>query len=123
MSRFLFPEEPIILALQAHQVFYIDDSKNGANLKVVQVIQIKCILDVSKVKDVEDQQLNILKIVVRHHVDDNIEDNTMCRRNVDPTIAIMERLIVRHVVDDFINDDDEQLSIQSRSAMTNNNNG
>ena len=29
---------------------------------------------------------------------------------------MVERLIVRHVVDDFINDDEEQLSIQSGSS-------
>ncbi|TYK25849.1 uncharacterized protein E5676_scaffold436G00610 [Cucumis melo var. makuwa] len=33
--------------------------------------------------------------------------------DVDP--IVVERSIVRHVVDNFINDDDEQLSVQSRS--------
>ena len=37
-SRFWFPEELVILAIQAQQVFYIDDPKNGANWKIVQVI-------------------------------------------------------------------------------------
>ena len=47
-------------------------------------------------EDVEDRQLNVLEVVVGHCVDDHIEDGTLCRHNVDPTI--MNRLIVRHVV-------------------------
>ncbi|KAA0035151.1 ty3-gypsy retrotransposon protein [Cucumis melo var. makuwa] len=45
--------------------------------------------------------------------DEPIEDVTLCRLDVDPTVV--ERLIVRQVADDFIDDDDEQLSHQSRS--------
>ena len=67
-----------------------------------------------KVDDVEDQQLNVLEIVVGHCVDEHIEDDTLCRLDVDP--IVVERPIVRHVVDNFINDDDEQLSVQSRSS-------
>ena len=67
-----------------------------------------------EVDDFKDQQLNVPKIVVRHCVDDHIEDDTLCRLDVDPTMV--ERLIVCHVVDNFVNDDNEQLSIQSRSS-------
>ena len=63
-SCFLFHEESVILAIQAHQDFYIDNPKNGFNWKIVQVIQNKRIWDVSKVEDVEDQQLNVLEVVV-----------------------------------------------------------
>ncbi|KAA0033109.1 putative transposase [Cucumis melo var. makuwa] len=45
---------------------------------------------------------------VFHQVDDHIEDDTLCRIEVDPTIV--ERSVVRHVTDDFINDVDEHLS-------------
>ncbi|TYK29226.1 gag protease polyprotein [Cucumis melo var. makuwa] len=45
--------------------------------------------------------------------DEPIEDVTLCRLDVDPTVV--ERLIVRQVADDFIDDDDEQLSHQSGS--------
>ena len=41
-------------------------------------------------------------------MDDHIEDDTLCKTNVDPTIV--ERSIVRIVIDDFINDVDEHLS-------------
>ena len=37
-SHFLFTEEPIILTTQSHQVFYLEDPKNGTNFKVVQVV-------------------------------------------------------------------------------------
>ncbi|KAA0036909.1 late secretory pathway protein AVL9-like [Cucumis melo var. makuwa] len=62
-SRFWYAEEPVILATQAHQVFYVDDSKNGRNWKVVQVVQNKHIWDVPEVEDVENDHINVLEIV------------------------------------------------------------
>ena len=79
----------------------------------------KCIWDVPKVKDVQDQQLNVLEIIGDHRVANDIVVDTLCRLDVDPTV--MERPIVHHVVDNFINDNDEQLSIQSGSSEMNNN--
>ncbi|TYK29257.1 pentatricopeptide repeat-containing protein [Cucumis melo var. makuwa] len=76
-------------------------------------------LDVSEVDDVEDQQLNVPEIIVGHHVVDHVEDDTLCRVDVDPTVV--ERSIVHHVIDNFTNNDDEQLSIQiymSTSTMS-----
>jgi len=107
-SRFWYVEDPVILATQAHQVFYVDDPKNGSNWKVVQVIQNKRIWDVPEVEDVQNDHINILEVVVSHQVDDHIEDDTLCRNDVDPTIV--ERPVVRHVTDDFIDDVDEHLS-------------
>ncbi|KAA0065670.1 acidic leucine-rich nuclear phosphoprotein 32 family member A-like [Cucumis melo var. makuwa] len=101
-SNFLFPKEPVILAIKAYQVYYIDDPKNGANWKVLLVVQNKSTWVITEVDDVEDQQLNVLEIVVKHRVDEHIEDDTLCRLDVDPTIV--ERPIVRHVVDNFIYD-------------------
>ena len=66
------------------------------------------------VDDVENEQLNILKIVVGHRVDEHIEDDTLCRTNVNPTIV--ERPIMRHVTNDSIDDGAEQLSHQSGSS-------
>ena len=40
-SCFWFAEEPVILATQAHQVFYLEYPKNGINWKIVQVVQNK----------------------------------------------------------------------------------
>ncbi|KAA0066615.1 uncharacterized protein E6C27_scaffold979G00300 [Cucumis melo var. makuwa] len=83
-----FPEESVILTIQAHQVFYIDDLKNGVNWKVVQMVQNKCIWNVLKVDDVEDQQLNVPKIVVGHHVADHVENETLyCKVDIDPTMV------------------------------------
>ena len=42
--------------MQTHQVFDIEDPNNGTNWKIVQVVQNKWILDVSKVEDVENEQ-------------------------------------------------------------------
>ncbi|KAA0037672.1 uncharacterized protein E5676_scaffold311G00590 [Cucumis melo var. makuwa] len=80
MFRFWYVEEPLILATQAHQ----------------------------EVEDVENEYINILEVVVSHQVDDHIEDDTLCRIDVDPTIV--ERSIVRHVINDFIDNVDEHLS-------------
>uniref|UniRef100_A0A9I9E992 CACTA en-spm transposon protein n=1 Tax=Cucumis melo TaxID=3656 RepID=A0A9I9E992_CUCME len=80
-----------------HQVFYVDNPKNGNNWKVVQVIQNKRIWDVPEVEDVKNEHINILEVVVSHQVDDHIEDDTLCKIDVDPTIV--ERSVVRHVTD------------------------
>ncbi|KAA0049894.1 receptor-like protein kinase FERONIA [Cucumis melo var. makuwa] len=82
--------------------------------RVVQVVQNNRISDIPEVDDVEDQQLNVPKIVVSDRVADHVEDDTLCRVDVDPTVV--ERSVVHHVVDDFINDDNEQLSVQSRPS-------
>lgn len=58
-----------------------------------------------EVEDVENGQLNVLEIIMRHYVDEHIEDETLCRPNVDP--IVVERLIVCHIIDDFKNDYDE----------------
>ncbi|KAA0025758.1 CACTA en-spm transposon protein [Cucumis melo var. makuwa] len=51
----------------------------------------KCIWDVPKVKDVQDQQLNVLEIIGDHRVANDIVVDTLCRLDVDPTV--MERPI------------------------------
>ncbi|KAA0060253.1 uncharacterized protein E5676_scaffold639G00130 [Cucumis melo var. makuwa] len=107
-SHFLYSKEPITFMTQAHQVFYRDDPKNGSNWKVVQVIQNNRIWDMPEAEDIENEQINIVEIVVGNRVDDHIEDDTLCRTDVDPTIV--ERSVVRHVTDDFIDDVDEHLS-------------
>ena len=102
-SHFQFTKEPVILPIQTHQVFYIDNPKNSANWKVFQIVQNKHIWHVPELDDVKDQQLNVLEIIVEHCVDDHIDDDKLCKLDIDPTIV--ERPIVCHVVDDFINDD------------------
>ncbi|KAA0062599.1 CACTA en-spm transposon protein [Cucumis melo var. makuwa] len=61
--------------------------------------------DVLEVEDVENKYINVVEIVVSHRVDDHIEDDTLCRTDVDPTIV--ERPVLHHVIDDFIDDTDE----------------
>ena len=68
-----------------------------------------------EVDDVENEHLNVLEIAVSHRVDDHIEDDTLCRYEVDPTIV--ERPVVRHVTDDFIDDVDEHLSHASDDEL------
>ncbi|KAA0039274.1 acidic leucine-rich nuclear phosphoprotein 32 family member A-like [Cucumis melo var. makuwa] len=114
MSHFLFTEEPVILATQAHQVFYLDDPKNGRNWKVVQVVQNNTYMGRAEVDDIESDDLNVLEIVVSHRVDEHIEDDTLCRTNVDPTIV--ERSVVLHVTDGYIDNVDEHLSHASGTS-------
>ncbi|KAA0035038.1 CACTA en-spm transposon protein [Cucumis melo var. makuwa] len=73
----------------------------------MQVIQNKPIWNVAEVNNVTNEHLNVLEIVVSHQVDEHIEDDTLCRTDVD--LTIVERPIVRHVTDDFIDDVNEHL--------------
>ncbi|KAA0038886.1 gamma-aminobutyrate transaminase POP2 [Cucumis melo var. makuwa] len=66
---------------------------------------------------IENEQLNVLEIIVGHQVDEHIEDDTLYKTDIDPTIV--ERPIMRHVIDDFIDDGDKQLSHQAEQATTN----
>ena len=77
----------------------------------MQVVQNKCIWNLPKVDDVENEHLNVLEIVVSHRVDKHIEDDTLCMTKVDPTIV--ERLVVHHVTNNFIDDVDEHSSHES----------
>ena len=47
-----------------------------------------------EVDDVENEYLNVLKIVVSHRVDEHNEDDTLCRTDVDPTKSLKDRLCV-----------------------------
>ena len=58
-------------------------------------------------EDIENEQLNILKIVLEHRADEHIDDDTPCKTKAGSTVG--KRLDVRYIADDFI-DDDEQLS-------------
>ncbi|KAA0048171.1 CACTA en-spm transposon protein [Cucumis melo var. makuwa] len=84
------------------------------------MVQNKRTWDVPEVDDLKDQQLNVPKIIVGHRVTGQVEDDTLCRVDVDP--IVVEKLIVHHVVDEFINNDNEQFSVQSRSSDAKNNN-
>ncbi|KAA0054014.1 CACTA en-spm transposon protein [Cucumis melo var. makuwa] len=76
-------------------------------------------LSVGEVEDVENDHINVLEIVVSHRVDDHIEDNTLCRTDVDPTIV--ETPVVRHITDDLIDDVNEHLSHASIMSYQHNN--
>ncbi|KAA0026277.1 CACTA en-spm transposon protein [Cucumis melo var. makuwa] len=111
--------EPVMFATQAHQVFYIDDPKNGINWKVMHIVQNKRIWDVQEVDDGKNDHINVLEIVVSHRVDDHIKDDTLCRTDV--YLTIVERPVVRHVTDNFIDDVDEHLSHTSIMSYQRNN--
>ena len=111
MSHFWFTEEPIILATQTHQLFYLDDPKNGTNWKVFQVVKNKRIWNMPEGNDVENEQLNVLKIVVSHWENGHFENDILYRPDVDPTVV--KRSVVYHLVNDFIDVGDEQFPYQS----------
>ena len=62
--------------------------------------------------------MDVLKIVVRHHLAEHIREDTLCRVDVDP--IVVKSLVVQHFIDNFINDDDEQLSPQMDQVTTSN---
>ena len=100
----------MILVTQIHQVFYLEDPKNGTNWKIIQLVQNKRVWNMPKVEDTKNNQLHVLEIVVEHHVEEHIiEDDTLCRTKVD--LTIVERPNVRHFAENFIkNEEDEQSS-------------
>ena len=59
-------------------------------------------------ENVENEQLDVLEIIVGHHVDEHIKDDTVCSVDIDP--IVVKRPVVRHLIDDFISNNDEQLS-------------
>ena len=65
-------------------------------------------------EDVKNEQLNLLEIIAGYCVNEHIEDDTMCKPDIDPDVV--ERPVVTHVIDNFIDDDDEQLSHHNRSS-------
>ncbi|KAA0052001.1 hypothetical protein E6C27_scaffold60G004860 [Cucumis melo var. makuwa] len=64
--------------------WFAEDPQNGPNWKIVQMVQNKRIWDVLEVEDMENQQLNVLEIIIRPRVDEHIEDDTLCRYDVNP---------------------------------------
>lgn len=111
---FLVYRWTFIFAIQAQQVFYLNDTKYGSNWKVVQVVQNKWIWDVpTKLEDVESEQLGLLKVLGGYCANEDIERDTFCRVDIDSTS--MEWLVISHIDDYFINDDEKQLSHQNRS--------
>ncbi|KAA0037413.1 CACTA en-spm transposon protein [Cucumis melo var. makuwa] len=55
-----------------------------------------------EVDDVENEQMNVLETVFNHQVDEHIEDDILCKPNVDH--IVVERLVARHVTNNFIDD-------------------
>ncbi|TYJ97707.1 gamma-aminobutyrate transaminase POP2 [Cucumis melo var. makuwa] len=68
-----------------------------------------------KLDDVENEHLNLLEIVVSHRVDEHIEDDTLCRIDIEPTI--IDRSVVRHVTNDFIDNTSFPHSFNETDAM------
>ncbi|TYK09802.1 uncharacterized protein E5676_scaffold127G00990 [Cucumis melo var. makuwa] len=66
------------------------------------------LLEGVEVDDVENEYLNVLKIIVSHREDEHIEDATLYRIDVDP--IIVERPVVHYITDDFIDDVGEHLA-------------
>ena len=67
-----------------------------------------------EMNDIDNEYLNVLEIIVNHRVNEHIENDTLCRTDVDPTIV--ERLVMRHVTDNFIDNMDEHLSHASGTS-------
>lgn len=117
-SQYWYVDEPFILANQVKQAFYLDDPKFGNSWKVVQVVQNQRIWDVPEAEDLGNDQLELLEVVGGIRVDESIQDKTLCRDNVDPTIV--EQQIVQAQMnsdvplnndDDFINDENEDVEV------------
>ncbi|KAK0572174.1 hypothetical protein LWI29_027307 [Acer saccharum] len=56
VSREWYKSDPFVLAMQAQQVFYVDDYKFGTNWKVVQYIQRRHLWDIPEMNDTKNSQ-------------------------------------------------------------------
>ncbi|KAA0054912.1 uncharacterized protein E5676_scaffold1163G00170 [Cucumis melo var. makuwa] len=91
-----------------------EEISSADKMKTGEAFSRRCRCPRHQVDDVENEHLNVLEIVVNHQVDEHIEDDTLCRTDVDPTIV--KRLVVRHVTNDFIDNVDEHLSHASETS-------
>ncbi|XP_039138806.1 uncharacterized protein LOC120276140 [Dioscorea cayenensis subsp. rotundata] len=68
VNRFWYENDPFILAIQAKQVFYVDDIKLGRDWKVVQKFHHRHLFDVPEMQDNENSEI--------FDVDANIDQDT-----------------------------------------------
>ncbi|MCL7029262.1 hypothetical protein MKW94_000249 [Papaver nudicaule] len=117
VSNFWYKDQPFIFALQAQQVFYVNDHSFGSNWKVVQKMQHRHIWDVPEVEDPEElendnthntsneayQQSGESTLITTIEAND-IEENQL-QRDDDETETVDIDLVV---TDDFIDDEEEE---------------
>lgn len=118
-SHYWYVDNPFILAnqLSTTSFFYLKDPKYGINWIVVQIVQNKCLWDVSEVGDIENDQLDVAE-VGGIGVDESIDDTTFCRNDIEPTL-LGQQLQSQDNNVGFINDESEDTrsspDISSRS--------
>lgn len=95
-------DDPYVLAIEAHQVFYLDDPKLGDPWKVVQRIQPRHVWDVPEKEDIEDDRssANIDENMEYDDGDTNMEgevqvendeiDTSLVRNDVEPETIIVD---------------------------------
>ncbi|MDV3193972.1 MAG: hypothetical protein Q8835_02865 [Sweet potato little leaf phytoplasma] len=78
---------------------------------MVQVVQNKRLWDVPEQEDIRNDQLQLLEVEGGFRVDESIQEDTLCREDVDPTIMEgptfppqLRRGVSSNNNDEFIND-------------------
>ena len=74
ISSTWYENDPFVLATQAHQVFYLDDYKNGQNWKVVQKVQHRHLWDILEV----DSNIEVDANFDETNKDDAYQENESC---------------------------------------------
>ena len=74
ISSTWYENDPFVLVTQAHQVFYLDDYKNGQNWKVVQKVQHRHMWDILEVDNTIEVDRNFDETIE----DDAYQENESC---------------------------------------------
>ncbi|KAK2633809.1 hypothetical protein Ddye_028601 [Dipteronia dyeriana] len=83
VSHKWYESDPYILAIQAHQVFYVNDHKFGSSWKVVQKIQHRPIWDVPEIEEEVEEQEEIVETTILEVEEEELEDHQFHREDVE----------------------------------------
>ncbi|KAK1577107.1 hypothetical protein Q3G72_019025 [Acer saccharum] len=122
VSHKWYESDPYILAIQAHQVFYVNDHKFGSSWKVVQKIQHRHIWDVPEREEEVEEQEEVVETTILEVEEEDLDDHQFHREDVeaqtlDPNVVFLNQNNDMDDIDDVnedetlinYNNDDEEI--------------
>ncbi|KAK1551176.1 hypothetical protein Q3G72_031504 [Acer saccharum] len=122
VSHKWYESDPYILAIQAHQVFYVNDHKFGSSWKVVQKIQHRHIWDVPEREEEVEEQEEVVETTILEVEEEDLDDHQFHREDVeaqtlDPNVVFLNQNDDMDDIDDVnedetlinYNNDDEEI--------------
>ncbi|KAK2658243.1 hypothetical protein Ddye_004776 [Dipteronia dyeriana] len=83
VSHKWYKSDPYIIAIQEHQVFYVNDHKFGSSWKVVQKFQHRHILDVPEIEEEVEEQEEIVETTILEVEEEDLEDHQFHKEDVE----------------------------------------